>query len=207
MSESELNGDRAVIENYRTHHHAIAQLIALGFTDQMIRRRTGVSYRSLVIYRNDPSFKELIEHYSRRRDELFETNIDPYRDLSYENMMSAEYTVQEHFERARDTGEMVPLAIANKISQDRADRLGYSKHSVVQHNHDFASQLDKAISRSKTVLIEGYVEEPSLHETTPAPQETVLPIPSPSPAEPSPPPRKLSIASVQRMEIMKRRFS
>jgi hypothetical protein len=204
MSENEPNSDGKVIEIYRTHHHAIAQLIAFGFTDQMIRKRTGVSYRSLVIYRNDPSFTELITHYSKRRDEQFDTNIDPYRDLSYENMMSGEYTVQEHFERARDTGELVPLAIANKISQDRADRLGYSKHSVVQHNHDFASQLDKAITRSKTVLIEGYVEEPPSHETTPAPQETVLPLPQPrTPAEPSPPP---SIASVQRMEIMKRRF-
>lgn len=194
-----------VVEIFRTHHHAIAQLIAFGCTDSMIQRRTGVSKRRLTLLRGSPAFAELVAHYEKRRDEDFSTTIDPFRDLAYQNMMRGELTVAEHFERHEDEGTLMPVSIANRVAQERADRLGYSKHSVVHHEHDFAGALDRAISRSASVMIEGKaVEERPLHGPA------SLPTPEPvqeNPGSPTPPePARLSIASVQRMEYMRRKF-
>jgi hypothetical protein len=187
-----------LMRQFRTQHHAIAQLIAFGLTDQMIMRRTGVTKRRLVLLKGDPAFQELIAGYSGQRDEDFNENIDPYRDLSYTNMMAGEMTVAEHFERAADNGELVPIAIANKISQERADRLGYSKHTVVHHEHDFAAALDRAISRSKPVLVEQVVPE-----TPPALPAPPVAAGTPIPPDPSPPPRS---PSARRREVLNRRF-
>jgi hypothetical protein len=156
--------DLSIIERFREGHHAIARMFAVGMTPAMIRRNTGISMRRLSMLQGDVAFNELIAYYAKRIHMQWDFEDDVYSSMSRANMLQAEFTIQEHMERAADIGELIPIAIADRISQGRADRLGYSKHSIVTHNHDFASALDRAIERSgkaeEIKQIEGEVMSP-----------------------------------------------
>ena len=137
-----------VIEHYREHHHAVASMVAAGMTPAMIRRKTGISTHRLTLYMADPTFNELVVQKAKIIEEKFEENIDTYLDLGVSNMILAETMVSEHLHQAIDREELLPIGTLDRISQGRADRFGYSKHTVLHHNHDFASALDRAIARS-----------------------------------------------------------
>lgn len=164
-----------LIQRFREPHHAVAKMFAMDMTPGMIRQRTGYSNHRLTILWNDPSFQELIANYRKRIDEEWSSNVDMYLDLGMANMIRAESQIAEHLDKSEDTGELMSPGILNKISQDRADRFGYSKHAVIEHKHDFASLLDRAIARSgkanEVKQIEGSVVEVSI--PPPAPRERV----------------------------------
>ena len=138
----------SVIDRGRESHHAVARMVAAGMSWGMIRRNTGYTYRRLAILANSPSFQELVGVYSKRYGEKFDEAVDAYTDASIGNMLRSELTVTDHFEAAEAAGELIPIMVANRISQDRADRFGYSKHVKHEHTHDFAALLDRAIERS-----------------------------------------------------------
>jgi hypothetical protein len=175
----------SIIERFREQHHAVARMFAAGFSDSMIRQKTGISLRRLTLLWNDPSFQELIAVYSQRVEDKWNENIDVYLDLGMSNMLRAEAQIAEHIEKAEEADELLPLGMLNKISQDRADRFGYSKHTIHHHEHDFATALDKAIARSGK-QIEGRAAEvkplalPHPREV----QEVSSPPPSPAPSGP-----------------------
>ena len=74
--------------------------------------------------------------------------MDQYLDLGMGNMIRAEAMIQDKMDDADEKGEELPLLTLNRLSQDRADRFGYPKTSQVEHKHDFAALLDRAIERS-----------------------------------------------------------
>jgi len=141
-----------LVQQFRESHHRIAQMLAMGCTPSFIRQHTGVSHRRLTLLQADPTFNELIVHYEQKTKEIFEETQQTYADLMSSNMLSGERHVRDHFEQAEDNGELIPILTANRISQDRADRLGFGKNSTVQVKHDFASLLDRAIARSTKVI-------------------------------------------------------
>jgi hypothetical protein len=166
-----------LIEQYKESHQQVARMLAAGMTDSMIRQRTGYSHRRLALLKGSPMFQELIETFRQRIEEKWEANVDPYLDLGMSNMIRAESMIAERLEAADDPeAEPIPIAILDKVSQGRADRFGYSKHSIIHHNHDFATALDKAIARSGVKQIEAQAEPPS-HE-----MKLVSQLPSPEPA-------------------------
>jgi hypothetical protein len=180
-----------VVAYFRTQHHAVAKMIAMGMSDSMIMRNTGLSQRRLTLLKRDVAFTELVKYYADLDTTDMVTNRDPYYESMWGNMVRAEAGVTEHLERAEESGELIPIQILNRISQDRADRLGYSKHSVIHHDHDFASALDRAIARSKTVTLvaEEVVALPDVAPPS-APEPVVAPPEAPSlpqrqPARPS----------------------
>lgn len=139
----------SIVERFREHHHAIAAMVAAGMTPAKIREQTGVSMRRLTLYLGDPSFNELVAIKAKRRDEIVAKNEDAYLDLGMSNMILAESQIAERLDKAMDPeGEPVSLALLDKISQGRADRFGYSKHSTIRHEHDFSAALEGAIRRS-----------------------------------------------------------
>ncbi len=152
---SELINDTEVIERYRQTHHAIATYFALGYTASRISQMTGKSKRSLTLIYNNPLFQELIaqklktivedgEEATRKQAELDFSA----RELMTRNHITAEQMIAEKLEQAELSGELPSFRDLNIITSDRADRLGYSKHTQVTHTHDFSAQLDRAISRS-----------------------------------------------------------
>lgn len=152
-----------LVERYRESHHSIARMIAIGQTDSMIRRNTGLSLRRLTLLKASPSFQELIEFYSQQIAEKVDATVDAYIDLGVANMLRSETMISDHLDAAQDAIEAgepnpIPITILDRISQGRADRFGYSKHSVIHHDHDFAAALDRAIERSTAPkVIEGEI--------------------------------------------------
>lgn len=154
------------VQRYRDSHHRIAEMFAMGLTPSMIRRQTGISIRRLSLYLADPTFQELIASKTAKVAAKIDDAIDAYADSAIANMLRAEQQITDHLDQAEEAGELLPVNILDKISQGRADRFGYSKHSVVKHEHDFAAALDRAIARSgkgeAIKTIEGVVAQPSL---------------------------------------------
>jgi hypothetical protein len=156
-----------LVERYRESHHAVANMIAAGMTDSMIRRKTGISYRRLTLLKQSPSFQELIALKAQRVQELFDQNLDTYLDLGIGNMIRAEAMISDHLDASDESGELLPVGVLDRISQGRADRFGYSKHAVLHHDHSFADQLERAVQRSG-LTIEAQAEPP---QALPAPVE------------------------------------
>jgi hypothetical protein len=138
----------AVLDQYRERHHAVARLIAIGATHDHIRRQTGISFKRISCLIADPTFKELVALYRKDVEKIWNRNIDQYLDLGMSNMIQTEAMIQDQLEEADEEGKSIPLLTLNRISQDRADRFGYPKTSQVEHKHDFAALLDRAIDRS-----------------------------------------------------------
>lgn len=138
----------SVVERFRESHHRYAQMIALGCTPSMIRQQTGISHRRLTLLAADPSFQELVAVYTKRAEEKLEEARDVYMDTAISNMIRSEQQIADHLDQAEDAGELLSVNVLDKISQGRADRFGYSKHSTMRVEHDFATALDRAIARS-----------------------------------------------------------
>lgn len=136
------------LDRYRESHHAVARLVAIGATHDHIRRQTGVSFIRISRLLNDPSFGELVAQYRKKIDDTWNKNVDQYLDLGMSNMIRTESMIQDQLDEADEHDEKIPLLTLNRLSQDRADRFGYPKTSQVEHKHDFATLLDRAIERS-----------------------------------------------------------
>ena len=173
LGQKELVASR--VAQYRDSHHRVAQMFAAGCTPSMIRRQTGISMRRLTLLSGDPSFKELIAQYSSRFVEKLEVAQDAYLDTAIANMLRSEQQIADHLDQSEETGELLPINILDKISQGRADRFGYSKHSTMRVEHDFATALDKAIARS------GKAEEMKTIEGTVASESSATSALPPSP--------------------------
>lgn len=190
---SQIEELKPLIERYREHHHAIASMMAAGMTDSMIRQRTGVSFYRLTSYRSDPTFNELIAQKAEKIAEKFDQNIDAYLDLGMGNMIRSEALIAERL----NEDEPIPLLTLDRISQGRADRFGYSKHSTMRVEHDFATMLDKAIARSgkgELKQIEAQAEPAVLNQPAlPPPPERAK-----APHRPQPPARSFASALKKR---------
>lgn len=194
-----------LLRRFRGPHHTIAKLLAAGMTPGLIRHTTGISQRRLNLYLADPAFQDLVLYFERQHHAGLDLAIDSYQGLMAWNRTMAEMMIAEEIEDAVETGERLPINTANKISMERADRTGFGKHSTVQHNHDFAALLDKAIERSGVTMIEGKAEAvpvlPSLEEGLVPTVNPPSAVGAPIPPAPTPPPR--SFASV----LKKRRIA
>ncbi len=147
--------DLRVVERYRQTHHAVATYFALGYTPSKISQITGKSRRQIHLIWNNPMFQELISQKLKLIEDEGRKAVEEQAALDFQvrilmtrNHLTAEQMMAEKLEAAEISGELPDYRVLNMIAADRADRLGYSKHTIVQHNHDFASQLDRAITRS-----------------------------------------------------------
>lgn len=177
---SQVEEIKPLIERFREHHHAIASMVAAGLTPAMIRRQTGISLHRLTLYMADPTFNELIAQKAKVVAERFDENIDAYLDLGMGNMIRSEALIAERL----NEDEPIPLLTLDRISQGRADRFGYSKHSTMRVEHDFATMLDKAIARSgkgELKQIEAQAEPAVLNQPAlpPPPERVKAPRPQP----------------------------
>jgi hypothetical protein len=189
---------KPLIERFREHHHAVASMMAAGMTDAMIRRQTGISHHRLSLYRADPTFQELVIQKAQVVAEKFDQNIDAYLDLGMGNMIRSEALIAERL----NEDEPIPLLTLDRISQGRADRFGYSKHSTMRVEHDFASMLDKAIARSGKAPEIKQIEAQAEAPMTPS-QQSLLPPPPERARAPRPQPPARSFAAV----LKKRRIA
>lgn len=155
---------------FRESHHAIARMFAKGLTVSKVSHETGYSRRRLHILLADPTFQELVVSYNAEEEQ----EAEHYGQLQISARNLAEMLLVERLQAAtEEDGEPVSISILNKISQDRADRTGYSKHNVVRHELGFSEQLERAIARSANAKVINH--EPKQIEARPS----AVPIPSP----------------------------
>jgi hypothetical protein len=140
-------------ERLRDSHHRVARLIASGFRQGEVARKTGYSITRISILCASPAMQELIAKYRARVDRAFEESLDSYYDLASRNMMKAERQIEETLDRAEEANATLPVRDLVAIARDAADRFGYGKtETKVNVNADFAKELEKAIERSGKVI-------------------------------------------------------
>lgn len=143
---------RTVAERFREPHHLMARLLAQGLSQGEVARAVGYSVTRIAQLESDPAFRQLMAVYRQRLTEKIEATFDHALDLMAHNMIRAERTIADHFDKAEDAGELIPLKTALAIRADAADRLGYGKKQTnVNVNVDFAAQLEKARQRVRTI--------------------------------------------------------
>lgn len=111
------------LNKLRTTHHEMARLLALGLKDVDISRIMGYSQSRISILKNDPLFKELMEHYSAMRDNIV---VDVGSRLSSLSVTALEL-IQE---RLIDEPEGLTMKDLQGIAELSLDRSGYGKQQV-----------------------------------------------------------------------------
>ena len=175
-----------VIQRFRESHHAVAEMFAIGMTPSMIRQKTGYSTRRLTLLWSDPTFQELIAIKSKRREEIVAEATDTFVTLWTGAMIKAARQLNDKLDEADDSGELLPTRELISVISDAADRFGYSKHSTVRVEHDFAAALDRAIAVPQQ--IEGTATEitpPLVLEHTQGPPTPPAPRPAPEHDQPA----------------------
>lgn len=205
----------------RETHHRLAHMIALGMSDSMIRRMTGITQKRLNIYKADPAFQNLVAELHKDIDEVQEEAISIQDSLMTFNRVHSEIAIAEAIQAHLDGEREISLSILDRIAQGRMDRQGYGKTSKVEHKHDFAIRLEQAIQRSEALqaergfLIEGSAQPPidlppgasDLHgaaKLVPITTEAA-PAPTKAPRPKSEPPLSRNLASV--LGLQRRRFA
>lgn len=173
---------RGQVGRMRDSHHRIAQMMAMGWTDSMIRRITGITTRRLALYRADPAMQEIVAKYSRRGEEKLEDFEDFFNELMVSNRVKGELAISDAIDEHLDGDREISLTVLDRIVQGRADRTGYGKTSKVEHKHDFAIRLENAIQRSGK-LIEGQASLAS-PDSVVTPPDTITPDPRPDAERP-----------------------
>ena len=136
------------VKSFRDSHHRVARLIALGYRNEEVLRITGFSATRLATLKQDPAFQELIAQYREKAFEADRAEIDEMQETSRSNMLRAERQLEEHFDKADEEGELLPVKTLLAITSDRADRFGYPKKKEINSNYtvDFAKRIERMMA-------------------------------------------------------------
>jgi hypothetical protein len=134
-----------VVARFRDPHHKLARLIAMGIRPKTAAEECGFSIARVYTLHSDPSFMDLVAKY---RNDVTEEWKDEAREVYASEAAvktKALRTIAEHFEKAEEENELVPLDKALRVYADLADRVGPQKKSTVTNvNIDFAKNLERA---------------------------------------------------------------
>lgn len=145
------------VQRFRDPHHRLARLLASGIRPGDAAAQSGYSLARIYILQADPSFQDLIAAYRKDVDRAYvSAEEERYRTATEVNLKALRH-INEHFDKADEEGELVPLSRALSVFADTSDRVGLSKKTVNTNiNIDFAAKLEAANARSsKARLVEG----------------------------------------------------
>lgn len=121
----------------------------------------GFSLARVYVLHADPSFQDLVSVYRKDVHDAYISGEEERYRMANEVNVKALRHINEHFDKADEEGELIPIGRALQVFSDTADRTGLVKKSVQTNiNVDFAAKLENARIRSMKV-IEGertYVE-------------------------------------------------
>lgn len=137
----------------RSRHHLIAQLLSVGYKPSEVALKTGYSISRISILQADPAFKELLENYKGRQENIEFDVRERLRLLSLEAIDELQARMDEKpgdFE-TKELFVMAELAL---------DRTGHGKSAVVQHTYGLDAETQALIKSQKPVsrtanLLEG----------------------------------------------------
>lgn len=134
----------------RTRHHRLAQLLSTGISDAKIALATGYSQSRISVLKNDPSFKELVAHYSKENAAV---------DVEIRNRI--EMLSMEAVEIIQDRLEDNSDEFSNKELMDLAemtlDRTGFGKSSTVSVLHGLDNETIALIQAQKEASQQGQI--------------------------------------------------
>lgn len=146
----------AGLERIRDAHHNIFRLLALGLSQKEVAEITGYSVTRVSQMEASPSGQELLALYRNKVNDKFEdaaAEMIRARTILHHKAICHQI---EHFERAEEQGDLVPLKLAIAVGAEQADRLGPVKKSVSANVSgspaEFAAAMEKAAARSSRVL-------------------------------------------------------
>ena len=131
------------LKRIRQSHHRVAQLIASGCTNAEASRLTGMSMNRIAILKSDPTFCELLSHYSSEVKDEWMDFVKSARDLSLD-------IIEEMAHRIESAPEAIPFSALNEALKTLADRSGngpVNKNVNLNLNSGMAERLNKARAR------------------------------------------------------------
>ncbi len=130
------------LKELKARHHAVAKALADGMRPNIVAATYGYSLSRISILANDPSFKELIEHYkadahyegAAMRQRLVALGVD---------------AVDEMAKRLEEEPGEIGFGTLLKVAEFAADRTGFGKktETEVNVNVGFADRLKQARER------------------------------------------------------------
>jgi len=137
------------VQRFRDPHHRLARLLASGIRPAQAASEAGYSLARIYILQADPSFQDLVSAYRKDVHNAYISAEEERHRAATEVNLKALRHLNEHFDKADEEGELVPIGRALAVFADTSDRVGLSKKSTnVNINVDFATKLEGAIARS-----------------------------------------------------------
>lgn len=145
------------VQRFRDPHHRLARLLASGLRPAEAATQVGYSLARIYILQADPSFQDLVAAYRKDVHDAYVSGEEERFRMATEVNLKALRHLNEHFDKADEEGELVPISRALSVFADTSDRVGLSKKSTnLNINVDFAAKLEGAIARSaKSRLVKG----------------------------------------------------
>lgn len=154
-----------VVNRFRDPHHRVARLLAAGLRPKDVAEQCGFTIARIYVLNADPSFQDLIAGYRRDVADAYVSAEEERFRMATEVNLKALRTINEHFDKADEEGELVPLSRALAVFADTSDRVGIMKKSVSMNvNVDFAAKLEAARNRSGKVIEGRALPAPSPRE-------------------------------------------
>lgn len=136
------------IKAIRDSHHGLARVLATGVGESEASAVTGYSLSRISILKADPQFRELLEFYREKTDEV---TVDFARRMA-EVGADALSILRERLE---DDPDSVSVGTLREIVRDLADRTGHAPQrgpsTAVQVNIGLAEQMEAARNRVKAI--------------------------------------------------------
>jgi len=160
------------VQRFRDPHHRLARLLASGIRPAQAASEAGYSLARIYILQADPSFQDLVSAYRKDVHNAYISAEEERHRAATEVNLKALRHLNEHFDKADEEGELIPIGRALAVFADTSDRVGLSKKSTnVNINVDFAAKLEGAIARSANAkLVRGRsLPTPALPSKNPSP--------------------------------------
>jgi hypothetical protein len=148
-------------------------MVAAGMRPGDIVEQSGYSHGRINALMIDPAFQDLVSYYRSMVDESFKEQLDATHRQMILARGKAIRMLNDKLEVAEENDELPPVRELLGILELTADRTGYGKRETkVNVNLDFAGNLEKALSRMKSVRSldsTPVIEPPRMIEVPPAP--------------------------------------
>jgi len=150
----------APIAEVTQQHHSLARLLADGLTVVEVSRIAGISTKRIKLLKDDPAFRELIEHYT-------ETKTVVYLDVHQQLADVAGEAISEIANRLADPERRTKMADSTliRIAESGLDRTGWGPSKTVKVGDDSSSLISKlkeaADAERKGKLLPRQVAAPS----------------------------------------------